>query len=142
MSDRRFAIPLATIGLGLGAACTDPIVGDWELTEVDGQDVPLTETYNEFGYELTVTKEAQLRVDKSLEATMEIEFSEEGEDGYSYHHTYTYKGGVEKGPDRADYKIDLDAVEGLDFTCTLDESELDCEDDDGVDFVFSAISDK
>ena len=131
-------------------ACTDPVVGDWEL--VDLRPGGLTATYTYSGYDAncgyySLSAEAELWgelvVDEDLDADFEISLEIDytyataycGTDSDTYSYDYTYSGDVSNEGD-GDYDIDLRGDgERLELSCNLDGDELECEDGD-VTYIF------
>lgn len=113
-------IPLTTLALSCAiAGCSDPIVGEWELTEVGGY---LREIENEYDAEFYGT----LIVDDEMEAEMELGFCY-SYDGDQECDSYSDDGEVEVD-DNGGYEIDFDEAES--FNCEFDGDELVCEMDD------------
>ena len=48
MDPQKLAIPLLSLA-SLTTACTDPLVGDWECTKLDGEDMPYQYNYSYSG---------------------------------------------------------------------------------------------
>lgn len=141
MTSRSYTLPLAALSLSLNVSCADPIVGDWELVELDGDEWPVDETYTNDGYSYTVEASSVLTINKELEAELEMDIEIEGEDGYTYDSSYSGDGEVTPGK-RGQYDIEIDDDEiELELSCTLDKDELSCEDDDGVDLIFERVDD-
>ena len=150
MSKRSFHIPTKALTLTCGAAvapaallagCAPSIMGEWELTEVDGYELQNSYTYGDCT--ATATRGLTLNFDerdgdKVLgEATSTYAYAITGANcSYtdSYSDSYEYDLEAEMDSDKV-WEIEIEDV-GTDLECTIDGDEMDCEDDDGLDVTF------
>lgn len=142
MNPRTFTVPLAALVLSLGQGCTDEIVGDWVLVDLDGEEWPLYYHYNYGTYEYYYKGDASLRVNKALEAEFEMLYEEWAEWGEVETEHTTGEGRVTVGK-RGAYAITLEGEDlDLELSCTLDALELACENRiDELDMVFERVDD-
>ncbi len=139
------------------SGCTDPLVGDWLLTEIDGGGVDFNGlsyhyTYNgyydgcgNYSYVLDLEVSGELSVAEDLDADLDLSYSYSlslstqdcGDAEDSASGTDTYSGEAHEGGDKGEYKISLKGDERLKLTCQLndDADELEC-DDDGILLIF------
>ncbi len=146
MTRRNFTIPsLQALSLSLtAAACSPGILGDWQAVEIDGE--PTSYTYS-YGPGCTVTYGTVLTLEvgdpdgKSYggELTYGYFYDYRGCSAYGYadgRNSETYQVDIEVDTeDRKVFEIDIDDLD-LRLTCDLEEDELDCEDEDGIDLLF------
>lgn len=146
MSQREYLIPaLASLTATFSTGCalfTDPIVGSWEMTEINGEDPSYTYTYGPECY-LDIERSMEFDVeekDGKLVGDGEMDFGYSGPCyGKSYSGSYSFDFEVDgKQTDKGEYEITFETEEGddLDLECTLDDDVLECEDDEGNDMVF------
>jgi hypothetical protein len=136
----------------LFTACTDPLVGDWELVDIRPGGLSYTSSYSgydgscgSYSYDLDAEIFGLLAIDSDLEARFEVdialsyEFDSDfcGSESVQYTYEYTYSGKAE--PDDDGYEIRLrDDGESMELSCELDGSELRCEEEDGT-FIFEQL---
>lgn len=145
MSHRTFTIPsVSALTFTLGAsACAPSIMGTWELVEINGDDVEQTTTYNgcEVTYALSVEVEMDERDGDKVLGSFDQKFSYTYDcgGGYSGGGSDSYDGEVEADSDDGeewDVEVELDDGDDFDLTCTVEDDEMDWENDDGTDFLF------
>lgn len=129
MQTRKFVIPtVSALSMGMTAACTDPIVGDWSLSNYAygtySTDYPYTYTYG--------TTELIIEINMTIDS--------DGLGTFQQLYTYTVDAGT---PEVYDYSYGLTATEttskqytidigegGLVLDCGLDGKVLTCTDGD------------
>lgn len=144
--------------LVLLSGCTDPLVGDWLLTEIDVDGVDFNGlsyhyTYNgyydgcgwytyvvdmELSGELSVAEDFDADFDLSYSYSLKFSSQDCGGAEESASGTDTYSGEAHEGGDKGEYKISLKGEERMKLTCQLndDSDELECDDDDGILLIF------
>ncbi|MBN2797604.1 MAG: hypothetical protein JXX28_00495 [Deltaproteobacteria bacterium] len=143
--NRNYLIPLSMIGLGLTTACTPPVVGDWELTQVtyggETMSYPMEGSYTYEGVTYTYSYSGVMSMDKEGAAKFTTTSEYSDADGNLQTDSYDYNGTWVKNDDKS-YGIDFEG-EDMDMTCTVtDKTQLDCSvGANDVTAVFSAVED-
>ena len=137
------SIVLATITT---AACTDPMVGDWEL---DGEPQCQENTYEEgtvsycISFDWDFSLDEEYKGDTTIATTMKMEGTyADGTLAYSEEETYDYQGTVSATETENGYDIAFDVEnDEVVLGCTLSEAQLDCipEDEDMAEFFGDSI---
>lgn len=129
----RLRIPsLGALALSIGG-CRDPIVGDWAATRIEGEDAPVTYSYQDGGYTYTYEYSAKLLVWPGLVGQLRFyySYSYQSSDGKSsYGYGYAYRAEVEAQGGRT-YAID---VGDSSLDCELTGGELSCDGDMEITF--------
>lgn len=116
-------IPLVALSTtALTAACTDPIVGDWELTDVGGY---LAQYLEEYGGSIN----GELRIDEDLDAEFEFELCYSYY-GYRYCYGEEYEDGEVEDDGDGEYTIEFKR-DDFKLACELDDGTLECDLGDG-----------
>jgi hypothetical protein len=122
MSKRPILFPaVAAMSLWL-TACTDPIVGDWELRFLAGERWPVSGTDEGCSYRDSLTWE--------IDEDLDVKFIANTSDTCYGDYTYIFRGEVEVEDKRKKYKIEFfdEAYDSI-FECELDDDdELQCDD--------------
>lgn len=121
MSKKSLAIPAtAAIGLLL-TACSDPIVGDWELRYLNGERWPISGTDDGCTYRISIIFE----IDDDLDTKYIAKTSDSCYGDYSY----IFRGETEVEKPRKEYEISIfdEAFDEI-FECKLEDDELKCDD--------------
>lgn len=119
---------IPSLGLVGGAlpACSDPIIGDWEVTRIKGKALPITYTDDGVTYSIS----AAMKVEDDGDVDFEFTYSARGS-GQSYSKSFVKAGSWDKVGRRA-YEIEFGNDE---LDCTIADGELECDDDDGDRFL-------
>ena len=135
-----------TLTAALGA-CSDPVIGDWELSALNSE--PLTYTSylsGPYGYgcgeyvrEVVDSYAGLLHIGAELDASLSLEhtfkyylYIEGCGEAVDIEETYLYTySGAATARDDGDYQIQLrsDSDDEMPLTCTLSDDSLDCEDE-------------
>ena len=149
MSLRTYTIPtFSALSFTMGAAaCTPDIMGVWELTEVDGDSTTYTYSYGNCTITANIDMTAEFdeqdgdKVIGELDTTQSITYA--GCESYGYasgtNNLAAEVGDIEAEKEDDDWKVDVkfDVAEDIELTCTIDEDEMDCRDEDeNVDYLF------
>lgn len=122
MNKKHIIIPaVATMSLWL-TACTDPIVGDWELRFLDGERFPVSGSYDGCSYQISVMWE--------IDEDLEVKYLAKTSDTCYGDYTYVFRGEAEVEDKRKKYEIQFfdESYDSI-FECELDEGdELQCDD--------------
>ena len=122
----------------------DPIIGTWELTELE-EHGPLTSTSVEDEVTTTTTLAGKMvldTMDGSLITgtyTESIQIDVVGPGQNSSDTTQERNEAEARESTRNEYELDIDGLG--DWICILDGTELDCEDDDGNMVLFERVAD-
>ena len=137
--NKNFSIPtLGMVSTMMTTACGDPIVGDWDLSEVSSEyggetisySFPRNDCMEYYGYEICYSQVGSLNVDDELNAVFTFESSITYEGG-GYDYTYTGDGEVTPGDEADTYTISVTDEDGdnMEMNCTLTDDTLSCDDD-------------
>ena len=137
--NRTYLLPVFTTVAALGSACGSSIDGSWDLTRVISEGstynypVTATETYDGITYTSVVSLGMVIDKDETATITQMYSYSVTGQSDEI--ETYTYNGSWSKG-DNKTYGITFSEMD-LNMTCTLEDDDLDCDDGDGTQIIFS-----
>ena len=147
MTRRSYSIPRNALTLACGAAapalggCAPSILGEWELTDIDGYELEYSYSYDGCSYTIRRGFTLELEEKDGDKVTGEAEFSFQYTatggscDGpASYSERYEYDLEAELGSDKV-WEIEIEEVDTT-LECTLEDDTLDCEDDTGLDLTF------
>ena len=138
MAYHRFLVPAVSLCLTVASGCQDPLVGDWELVELDGEDWPIDEIYSDGGYVYSIEAEASMSIDPDLEGKFEMDI-DISYDGDSYGYSYDSDVSAEVKQRRAEYDIEIDGDIEFEMTCALYGDTLECEDSDDADLIYVKV---
>ncbi len=134
MSRRQFIVPAASaLGLSLTAACSDPIIGEWQLTSLgyvgeQASEYPYTYTSTYDGTTISSTIDYRLTIDKELAGEfVGIYTYTKGTDTPE---VYEYAYALTATRSKKTYAISITGYD-IDLSCTIDKTALDCEQTNG-----------
>jgi hypothetical protein len=129
---RHFALPVVSaLGLSLTAACSDPLVGEWEASRISAggasEDLPFTYSYTYNSQDYTVTTSFHLSVERGFAGTFTTLYTKAASGGVSTPYQYDF-GLIATRTDKGAYDISVTGLLGL--SCTLARKVLTCDDTD------------
>lgn len=138
MTSNKLIPAISVAGLSL-TGCTDPIIGDWEITKINDDAFPLTGSYTAGGvtcsYEIAGGMSLAEQEDKTIAGELFIAYSV-GCEGFSTVSSRSANDIVATPGDKGAYSI-ADAADTTDtMACTLDSDMLMCTDgDDSIEMM-------
>lgn len=138
MSRAQFTIPaLGALALAATATgCTEPIIGDWQVTKIAGETLPNSYTgpycSYYYGVDMSVTEE--------FTGELNILYTADCPGYGTYAYNFDYNLSVAVVEKRASYDISIELGEGETFEldCTSSETDvLNCTDEDDDNWTFN-----
>lgn len=129
MNRRQYIVPaISVLGLSLTTACADPMIGEWEASQMssDGQTTTLPYSYTYSNY--TYTMSFHMSVEKDLTGNFTILYTTATGSADPTPYEYNY-GLTATQTDKGAYDISLPDMP-LELGCTLDKKVLTCADKD------------
>ena len=139
MKTATFLIPVAGMAL---TGCADPVIGDWDIVEAAGYQLPYSYSVSYYGYSCSFQlSTTALSVTDDLAASFRFEWHIDCF-GYTSSDGITYTGTVSVVEKKARYTISLTGEEALILGCSMqDKTLLDCTDQDGAVWSLQKLAD-
>lgn len=119
----RLIPAIAAVGAVL-PACTDPLVGEWEVTRYKSKVLPIVKTDSDAIYTYAMKLKFEEDGDAELIKSKTITGAKTGNYAYSYFGSW-------QAESRGDYRISLDDLTSATLRCVISASELECDSPDG-----------
>ncbi|MFT5584569.1 MAG: hypothetical protein ACI9VR_002154 [Cognaticolwellia sp.] len=133
--NKNYAIPVAALALAGATGCSEPITGDWDLTQMTDngrvRDISGEDSYYGYTYSHELSLRMSIDADMTTELLVTYELNYTGPDGNSESdtETFSYNGEVTPGTSsgRGTYRIDLEDSISLECELKKDPVDLSCE---------------
>jgi hypothetical protein len=141
MKRKTYAIPAASLAL---TGCADPIVGSWQITNVDGQALPINEQVTiqdangvdvtctfQLSYDMVVNEEFALTISYAAS------YSNCTDANYNYEYAADIAGAVTVVEKKAQYDL---VIDGDTLNCAMEDNvTLNCSDVDGLTITMALV---